>query len=38
MNCKCGGEMVQYRGITEDGDYIECEKCGTRVYINEKQW
>jgi len=38
MNCSCGGEMTYYRGITEDGDYFECDKCGTRVYVNEKQW
>lgn len=38
MKCKCGGEMEYVRGITEDADYIECNKCGERVYINERKW
>jgi ribosomal protein S27E len=35
MKCKCGGQMVIFRGLTEDSDYIECNKCGERVYTNE---
>ena len=38
MKCNCGGEMLYNRGFTADADYFECNKCGERVYINEKQW
>jgi DNA-directed RNA polymerase subunit RPC12/RpoP len=34
----CGGDMSLFTGITEDADYIECSKCGNRVYINEEKW
>ena len=30
--------MSYFRAAVEDGDYCECDKCGERVYINEKQW
>jgi len=38
MKCNCGSEMQYVRGMVEDADYIECTKCGARVYVNEKQW
>jgi DNA-directed RNA polymerase subunit RPC12/RpoP len=35
MKCKCGGQIMFVRGITSDGDYIECSRCGERIYVNE---
>ena len=38
VKCNCGGEMIHHAGFTPDADYVECDKCGERVYVNEKQW
>jgi DNA-directed RNA polymerase subunit RPC12/RpoP len=35
MNCKCGGTLEMYRGLTEGTDYWECNKCGNRIYTEE---
>ena len=39
MKCtKCGSDMTYFRGLLEDGDYLECPGCGIRVYVNERMW
>jgi len=27
--------MIYYRGPTEGSDYLECIKCGEKVYVND---
>lgn len=38
MKCACGTDMLYYKGIVEDGDYLECPKCKNLIYVNEVKW
>jgi len=37
MKCKCGGEMVRRLDMMGE-EYLECDKCGEKVYPEFQMW